>query len=1211
MIKWTSGEQTLAMLAFVLASVLGVAGCASSNPDAPPFGDVDASDAARPGADDAGRRSDGSSVDSGIRSDATPDGASPPDSGTLDATRLDTTPVDAGTTDGSDSAVPTPKAAFAITAIDFGSGDCGGAAVTRTLTIQNIGNAPLTVNASVTGGAFAVSPMTALTIAAGQGGSLTLTATVPGSATAGSAQSGSLTVTTNDATAASAAITLGVTPHGGMLVWGASSPTGADFGIATLNQVDTAIALSLRNAGNASLGLTLGAPSNSQFTVTPGTNQTLAANGTLAISAGFTPSTAAASSATAQFAVTGPVCGTSVTSVSFSGQGGIGNVTGWPTAPLDFGLGPCGGAPPSALTFTLHNAGTVAAHITSATFSGAPGYTTNAAAGTVPANGDLVVQVNATAIPATSAIPGDYAGTLTFATDVAGDAPHQVLMTKTAQGAILAWDTTATANFGTFGLVPAGTVANQGFSVVNTGNAAADVTLSTSTPFSVSTGSFNVASGASQADTASFTPPTFGGAIGSLALASGSVLCQPLPAPQSLVGTGQQGGISLSTQSMAFSVACSTTGSPATFTITNTGNLPMTWNAVLAQAGGSAFTLSPPTATLAGGTQSTVTVSPKAIGVSSTVSTDTLSVTTDIAGDTAHTVSLTETPSGDVLSLDPISLAFGTVPVSATGESKTLTFDVINGANDGSTPAHVTLSLTGASRYALNKSSVTVAAGGRESVQVTFAPGTAPSDAVLRSGTVVLAVDGADALCATAPGSVSLTGTGTLAQVSISTNELDFGSGGLVNCGATAAALPVVLTNTGNQDYTISGADLDNPTYFAVVMAPVDGIVHPGGSVTLTVTPKAIPGSVASVPSFPTFSGKLTIHTDAQFDDPAGHVIALVMGAKGVIIDNALSVTNWNFGSVSFGSTGFFNVGIRNHGNATAQVALVDTSISVFGLASNPITVAAGDGSVRVNTTLTGTFTPSSSSGQWSDTGTLLVTPTSGNVLCQPLGTWATPTVNMTGSASNAPVISVSGTLSFPSSFCDGSAPPSQSVTIGNAGNAAAPYTVSLDIGTYYTLSSASGSVPSNGSGLITVNVLLPALDASFPGTGPTPYDDRLRIVVGGNTYVVPISLTVTGAVLTSSLTNQQNFFFFENFAFSFTGPTVVITNSGNLSTNVTTAFDNTDFVLTPGSGTVPAGATLSGQLRYYGGGCAVDGTMTMTGSHVCQASPLAVQGCD
>jgi hypothetical protein len=662
---------------------------------------------------------------------------------------------------------------------------------------------------------------------------------------------------------------------------------------------------------------------------------------------------------------------------------------------------------------------------------------------------------------------------------------------------------------------------------------------------------------------------------------------------------------------MAFNTACSTTGTPATFTITNTGNLPMTWNAVLAQGAGSAFTLSPATATLAAGDQSTVTVSPKAIGVSPTELTDTLSVTTDIAGDSAHTVLLTETPLGDVLSLDPLSLAFGTVPVSATGESKTLSFDVINSANSGSTPAHVNLSLTGAARYTIDKTSVTVAAGGRETVQVTFAPGTAPSDAVLRSGTVVLAIAGTDALCATAPGNVSMTGTGTLAQVSISTNELDFGSGGLVNCGATAAALPVVLTNTGNQDYTITGADLDNPTYYTVVMAPVDGIVHPGGSVTLTVTPKAIPGSVAIVPSFPTFSGALTIHTNAQFDDPNGHVVALVMGAKGVIIDNTLSVTNWNFGTVSFGSTGFFNIGIRNHGNATAQVALTDTSTAVFGLASNPTTVLAGDGSVRVNTTITGTFTPSAPSGQWTDSGTLVVTPTTGNVLCQPLGTWVTPTINMTGSASNAPVISVSGTLSFPSSFCDGTPPPSQSVTIGNGGNAAAPYTASLDIGTYYTLSSASGSVASNGSTLITVSVVLPALNTSFPGTGPTPYDDRLRIVVGGNTYVVPISLTVTGAVLSASLDFQGGFFFFDNFAFSFTGPTVTIANSGNLSTNVTSSFSDPGFVLTPSSGTAPAGASLSAQLRFFGSGCPFDGTMTMSGSHVCQATSLPVQGCN
>ena len=912
---------------------------------------------------------------------------------------------------------------------------------------------------------------------------MTLSATVPATAAAAATLSASLTVTTNDPTHASAAIALSATAHGGTLAWAAGSPTTADFGIAKVNQADTPIALSLTNTGNAPLGIPAGAPSGSQFTITPSSAQSLAAGANLALTAGFTPTELSPSTATSQFAVTGAICGTSVNSLSFSGQGGQGDVTGWPSAALDFGLNPCGGAAPAGQSFTLHNAGAVVAHLSTVAFSGTVGYTTDAVAGaSIPANGDLTIHVSAPAIPGTSAVPGTYGDTLTITTDVAGDTSHQVLVTEGARGAVLSWDTAATANFGAFGQVPVGTTANQGFNVVNAGNAAADVTIATQGPFSATPVSFNVAADSLQTGSASFTPTTYGGASNPLSLATTSVICQPLPAALSLAGTGQQGGISLSTQSMSFSTACGATGTPATFTITNSGNLPMTWTAALLQGAGSAFTFAPATETVAPGAQSVITVTPKVLGVSPTVLTDTLTVTSDIAGDAPHPVSLSETPLGAVLSAQPLGLGFGGVPVTATGESKSLTFDVINNANAGSGPAHVNLSVADA-HYTLDRPSVDVAPGAHETVLVTFAPGTTPADAVARNSTVVLSTG--DVLCASAPNNVTVTGTGTLAQVSISTSELDFGNDGLVNCGATAAAGTVVLSNTGNQDYTITGADLDNLTYYTVAMSPADGIVHPGGAVTLTVTPKAIPATVATVPSMATFSGHLLLHTNAQYDDPNGHSIALVMGAKGVIIDNSLSATNWNFGSVSYGSTGSFNIGIRNHGNATAQVSLTETTPGCSGWPPIRPSWPRATGRLASAPPSRGPSRRALPPDSWTDTGTLVVVPTSGNVLCQPLGTWSSPSVNLTGLASNAPTIAVTGTLSFPSSFCDGSAPPSQSATIWNSGNAGAGYTASLDVGTYYTLSSTTGTVASNGSTVITVTPHLPR-----PGT-PSPARDQ------------------------------------------------------------------------------------------------------------------------
>src|SRR5262249_40519622 len=144
---------------------------------------------------------------------------------------------------------------------------------------------------------------------------------------------------------------------------------------------------------------------------------------------------------------------------------------------------------------------------TSATFSSGIGYTTTATTSTtIPANGHLDVTVDAPAIPQLSAVPGNYADTLTIVTDIAGDAPHTLPLTESALGAILAWDTSATANFGSFGSVPAGTSLPENFKVVNTGNAPSVVTLSTTAPFGIGTPSFTVTENSSQDDTVSFAP---------------------------------------------------------------------------------------------------------------------------------------------------------------------------------------------------------------------------------------------------------------------------------------------------------------------------------------------------------------------------------------------------------------------------------------------------------------------------------------------------------------------------------------------------------------------------------------------------------------------------------------------------------------------------------------------------------------------------------
>jgi hypothetical protein len=341
--------------------------------------------------------------------------------------------------------------------------------------------------------------------------------------------------------------------------------------------------------------------------------------------------------------------------------------------------------------------------------------------------GTLMVSVSAPAVPF-PATPGSIlVPTLTLTTDVIGDAPHQIDLEEDAEGAVLAFDTTGTPGFGTFGNEPVGQSVSQGFNVVNTGNQPSTVTLAPgpNPPFGVSTATFPLA-GAPQADTATFAPSTFGGATGTLGI-SGTNLCQPPPTALNLSGAGQSGGIALSTQSLAFSETCGAMAAVAqTFTITNSGNQPMTWSATIGS--GTWYSFLPAGAMLAAGDQSTVTVTPAPVPSPTDPDpgtyADAITITTDIVGDTSHPVALSETPLGDVLTLSTTTLPFGSIPVTTT--SSPLSFTITNNANAGSLSANVSIAGSDATDFSQSATAATIASSGAAAtISVTFdAPAT-------------------------------------------------------------------------------------------------------------------------------------------------------------------------------------------------------------------------------------------------------------------------------------------------------------------------------------------------------------------------------------------------------------------------------------------------------------------------------------------------------
>ena len=919
---------------------------------------------------------------------------------------------DGGTADGCGGPVASFPTGMAM--VDLGGGNCGGPSVTQTYTITNSGCAPLTVGAVASGTGFSVSPTT-LSISPGAAQDLTISASVPQTTVAGTALTGSITLTTSDPANAMTTIPLSVTPTGATLAWGSGSPSAASFGQQPLNLAASPIALTLVNSGNAAATVTFGAPSDAQFSLAPTAATMIAPGSSAGLTAGFTPSSTTVAMSNSAFSVSGAVCGTSVSSLAFSGQGALGVVTGYPTQSVQ-AAAVCGSAP-AAQTFTLTNSGPVPV-ILAATLSDKT-WSTNANGAVIPASGKFQVSVQAPAIPFPST-PGVLATpTLTITTNVAGDTPHVVGLEQDAKGAVLAWDTSPTPNFGAFGPEPGGSTASQSFNVVNSGNMDSSVTLTpkASPPFGATNLKFTATAGNSVGDTATFAPQTFGGATGSLAM-SGTNLCQPLPSSINLTGTGESGGISLSTQSLTFSSPCGGSAAAAqSFTITNSGNQPMTWCAAIqtgtwyavSSGGGAVPAFCKGTSlggTLNAGDIASVTVTPSAIASGGDPNTatyaDTVTVTTNIVNDTPHSVSLSDTPLGDVLSIDKTSLAFGKWPIGTT--SAAMTFNITNAANPGSPPASISLKATDPTDFPMSATTVSVPAGGSTGTNVAFH---APSTPASYGSTMTLSTS--DFLCksTTLPGPVVASGTATQAGPIISPQTLYFGSGSnnpLVNCGAVGATRTVTVQNSGNQDFQITSLKFATGTYYTVKpSAPLPATVSASlaNTVTLTITPNAIPQSVATVPSLTTFSDTLTVATNANVPTPNTNV-TLNMGAQGAILGNNLATTNWNFGTVTVGSQGTFNVLLNNTGNAPVQASLTGmTEPTIFNMLNNPLVQSGAlNGSLTLQSptlTITSYFSPQNSGG-WADTGTLTIVPTTGNVLCQPLPTsWKTPTIVLQG----------------------------------------------------------------------------------------------------------------------------------------------------------------------------------------------------------------------
>ena len=577
---------------------------------------------------------------------------------------------------------------------------------------------------------------------------------------------------------------------------------------------------------------------------------------------------------------------------------------------LDFGLVNCG-ATGTAKTFSIVNPSDNSVTWTASLGLGAASaFVVSPAGGTLTPGQTAQVTVTPNAVPATSSTSANALGDVV--TVALNSSSATVTLTETAQGAVLGFVPTSVA----FGPVPISSGATTSFfGVQNTGNASADITLtltgdpSFSLPNAMTTQSLTATSGTAADSSIIFTPTMATTVNGSVAVtaAAAAVLCAPLPAALTVSGTGTNGQVAVNPTTLVFGtsglVPCGTNALPQTVNLQNTGSASFTWTSTLTH-GSSFYTVSPASGTVLAMTTQIVTVTPKAIPATSTTTAgqydDTLTLSTNVVGDTPHTVALQETAQGAIVTRSTNSLGFGNVGVGVTSTS------VVAFANTGNLDAALSFA-NGTSNF-VQVSPLTVGAGTFASESVSFTPTAVQAYADIGTVTQTTAVP----LCGALPGNLTLSGTGTNPTVTATPGSLSFG---YVACGTAGTALTVLIQNNGPAT-TFTAAPLKGALSNFVV-TPASGPLTAGGNVTLTVTPQTLP-----VQSSPT-----PVTTGTNF---YGDTLQVVTGT-GTIVDVTLNETA--LGAILTFSTAKITFTTLTHGTSESS------ALSVTNTGSGPATV--------------------------------------------------------------------------------------------------------------------------------------------------------------------------------------------------------------------------------------------------------------------------------
>jgi hypothetical protein len=448
----------------------------------------------------------------------------------------------------------------------------------------------------------------------------------------------------------------------------------------------------------------------------------------------------------------------------------------------------------------------------------------------------------------------------------------------------------------------------------------------------------------------------------------------------------------------------------------------------------------------------------------------TLSIT-DNAGDVAGTIqtaALAGTGTGVAkIAFSPTSLAFSSTNVGASSAVKTITV-----SNPGTATLPITsIGITPTGNYTeTNTCGTTLAAGSTCIISVTFSPKVA--------GTVSASVSVADG-AAGSPQTVALTGAAVgIPTATLSATTVAFGNQPV---NVLSAAMTVTLTNTGSGALVVASLKVagSDPTDFVATSTSCPGTLAPAASCVLSITFKPpVAAARAATLTITDNSGNVT-----------GTTQIITLTGTGVGTPAAvLSATTLTFPSTAVdGIDGPLSLTLHNSGNGPLQIA----SIAATGANAKDFlefdtcqpTLAAGavcEIAYYFLPQTTGTLA-----------ATVVITDNAGNV------TNATQSFTVTGVATGAPQVSLSGTTLAFGTVKTGTESTGLAVTLTNTGNAPLTVTAVALGGTDpgdYSLFNTCTSV-SSGSSCIAVVFFKPTVTGSRPAT--LTFTDNANNVAG------------------------------------------------------------------------------------------------------------------